>query len=359
MPQKAGGTRIAGMRLLFAHSGEGVRAVPGATDQTIALRPSAVFQLLLFAASDEVRHAAADLLEPAIAVPAERVRLLVGDIAAMPRWEQVAARLVATAIDRSPSNAERYNGLYPAWGSFQARGAGVLVYETARQDFASMRIERIAEVFTWRRFAFALPKSVEDMTTRLRAATSHCDPGTGRAKALWSLHEGAFGVALPCAPRAFRGTKHWRPVRLYSPDGVLVHQSQPTGVRSSPLAGFEIDSGMLLRLEAGGLAGHVIECMFEDPYPRSDRARHCVISVECGASLSDRPIAITLVGELEPRYPIDAIAGKPRLPMPLLGGATIESLDLIARRVGVWHGESLRGSFVHHPLRTLARKEVA
>ena len=74
---------------------------------------------------------------------------------------------------------------------------------------------------------------------------------------------------------------------------------------------------------------------------------------------SSTPVVVTLVGDFEPRYPIDAIVGKPTLAMPLLGGETLASLDLIARRVGVWHGSHLRGSFAYHPLRAAVREEAA
>ena len=331
----------------------------GTIAPTIALRPAAVFQLLLFASSEQVRDAAARLLEPAISVPAEQLRLIVGDFSAIPRSQQVAARLVASAIARDRSSAVRFLALDPRWGSLRTRDGLVFVHETPMHDPLTRRIDGVFENFSWFRVAFTLPATVEETALALRNARDHADAGSGRRVALWDLEDGVFRIGLPDPSCPFKGTKHWRPIRLYSPAGVLVKQARHAGKWRSPFGGFELDTNMLLRLEAGCLRGHVVECMSEDPYPRSDRARHCVISVECGASTSDPPAAVTLVGDLEPRYPIDELVRERNLAMPLLGGATIESLDCIARRVGVWHGDSVRGSFAYHPLRSSAQREVA
>lgn len=328
-------------------------------EPTIALRPSAVFQLLLFGANEEVRDAAAAVLEPSVSVPSSHLRLLSGDFSLMPKCQQVAARLVATAMVRFPSEAGRFLGLYPDWAKLSSTAECVFVHETPMYDPSTVRIDGLFETYTWRRTAFQLPKTIDQTVERLHTPRKRRGGRGVGQDARWSIEGGAFRVTILEGRRDFRGSKHWHPMRIYSPEGVLVKEAKEPRGFSWPLYGFELDLGHLLRLEAGALQGHVIDFLFEQPYRRPDRARTCVFSVECGASLSDPPAAVTLIGDFEPRYPIDAIVGKPTLAMPLLGGETFASLDLIARRVGVWHGSHLRGSFAYHPLRTAMRQEAA
>jgi hypothetical protein len=338
-----------------------VRIVFDRTGPTIALRPSAVFQLLLFGETEQVRDAAAALLEPAVSVPADRMRLLVGDFPALPKSRQIAARLAATAMLRYPSDAVRFLGINPTFANRSPTLRCVFEFETAMYDPSTRRVQGVFETYTWDRGGLELPSTVDQTAVNLRPPMKLKTPlpDCGRSGASWSFTGEVFSVKLLEHGCDFRGTKHWRGVRLYSPEGVLIKEAKAPGGFLSPLGGFEIDHGLLFRLETGALAGHVIDLSFEQPYARPDRSRHCVVSVECGSSLTDPPVAVMLAGNLEPRYPIDAIVGRPTLPMPLLGGETIKDLDTIARRVGVWHGSHLRGSFVHHPLRTAARKEVA
>ncbi len=328
-------------------------------EPTIALRPSAVFQLLLFGATEGVRDAAAGLLEPSASVPASHLRLLRGSFPSMPKCQQIAARLVATAMVRFPSDAERFLGLYPDWAELSSTAECVFVHETPMCDPSTARIDGVFETYTWRRAAFRLPKAVDQTVEKLHTGRKRRSGRCSVHAARWLIEAGALHVAFQVGCRDFRGTKHWRPMRIYSPEGVLLKEAKDPGGFSWPLDGVKLDLGLLMRLEAGALEGHVIDFWFEQPYRRPDRARNCVVSVECGASLSDPPVVVTLVGDFEPRYPIDAIVGKPTLAMPLLGGETLASLDLIARRVGVWHGSHLRGSFAYHPLRTAVRQEAA
>lgn len=329
------------------------------TEPTIALTPSALFQLLLFGRTDDVRDSAAELLEPAARVPASQMQLLGADLSAVPRWEQVAARLAATAILRFPTSVERFLGLHPAQAARLAATERVFVHETPARDPSTLRMQGIFETYASRRVAFRLPATLDQTVEDLREPSGDMSAHHRRGIARWIVREGSFGVELSNPRDDFKGTRHWSPMRIYSPEGVLVKEMCAPRGSFWPLQQFEIDAGMLLRLEAGGLAGHVIEHSFEQPHSRSDRARHCVVSVECGASLAEPPVAITLVGDLLPRYPMDAIVGKPTLPMPLLGGRTIDSLDAIARRVGVRHGSHVRASFDRHPLCGTACQEAA
>lgn len=121
----------------------------------------------------------------------------------------------------------------------------------------------------------------------------------------------------------------------------------------------ELDSPLILRLAAGGLAGAVISFYHRWPNMRGHHRRDAALSLEIGPSLDEPLITSFFKGNFEPRYMVDEILPSKRVPVRLLGGATIDELHVIAREVGVWHGDRLRGSFAYHPLRVKAKSESA
>jgi hypothetical protein len=158
----------------------------------------------------------------------------------------------------------------------------------------------------------------------------------------WSVDDGAFGISFAIPYKIFRGRRGWQRVRLLSPDGKVVAESKREG--KCPLKGWELDPALLLRLQAGALQGYVLERWYAAQRPHWDRHSRGVVTVELGASIEDPPIVMMAYGHVTQQTTIDRLAGNRRFPFPLLGGATLESLDAIARsNGGATFGEGVFG----------------
>ncbi|MFN9126491.1 MAG: hypothetical protein ACK5WD_11760 [bacterium] len=122
------------------------------------------------------------------------------------------------------------------------------------------------------------------------------------------------------------------------------------------LASLEMDAALLMRLVTGRLAGHTIA------FRRASRTYldgTMEASIELGDLDRKPPLLVGFRGSFESTLDIERRLGIREVEVPLLDGATIHCLDAIARRTGVRFGDSLRGSFLYHPSRAAARKEVA
>jgi hypothetical protein len=170
----------------------------------------------------------------------------------------------------------------------------------------------------------------------------------------WELDE--HGASLNISSRA-RSRCHaaWSTPTVISASGE--HLTEMHGEIDKIFGGgtISLDSGLLLRLAAGALAGAVISFDNQLPIVRGRRPRDATISIEIGPGVKSPLIGAHFKGDLSPRYEIDDIVGSSRVEVPILGGATIAELDTIARQVGVAHGSCIRGSFHHHPLRAAAK----
>ena len=314
----------------------------------IELNASAAFQLLLLAQREEVRDAAAVALAPLVRADATKLRCR-GDFRALPRWEQTAALLVASLIERDPDHANRYGVAPPdaaesTWKfrhSFALRGG---------RRIDAQGLER----FSRARAAFALPTNPAQMFIRLANTAVH-EPARDSCISGWSVDDDGFRLYMP--RMLHTKAQSWTKLQLYSPEGRLL-MSPPSRRRLHPDENcFEMDPGLLLRLASGALRGHVLTLVHRARYPRRDRAQDVVISVEIGKSPDVDPVFSMQRGELSPRYDLGLLSDVRTVVLPLLGGATVGELDSIARRGGVWHGSHLRGSFTHHPLRGCAWAE--
>jgi hypothetical protein len=330
----------------------------------ITLNAPAVFQLLLFGPQDEVRASAAHALEPLIAADRQRIQCVGANFDALPRWEQVMGLLVATMIERfpeqtpscgvdldrpssSPQRPQPSERLPPRIFRYttdpELRRAP---YRTGVEEIVSRRVTYAIDTSRTATLASYAERSWLDLAANM--------PSGG---ASWSVDDGAFGISFAIPYKIFRARSGWQRVRLLSPDGKVVAESKREG--KCPLKGWDLDPALLLRLAAGALQGYVLERWHEAQRPRWDRHSRCVVTAELGASIEDPPIVMMAYGHVAQQTTIDRLACNRRISFPLLGGATLESLDAIARRIGVWHGDSLRGSFTHHPLRQCPCMEAA
>jgi hypothetical protein len=367
-------TRIA-LGTRFGLEGQGACAVtvidPGTEqasahkqDGFITLNAPAVFQLLLFGPQDEVRASAAHALEPLINADRQRIECVGADFDALPRWEQVVGLLVATMTARFPEQTSSCDVDLdrPPCGPQRTQTRECppprIFRYTTDPELRRAPYRRGVEEIVSRRVTYAID------TSRTAALESYAErswldlaanmPSGG---VRWSVDDGAFGISFAIPYKIFRGRRGWQRVRLLSPDGKVVAESKREG--KCPLKGWELDPALLLRLQAGALQGYVLERWYAAQRPHWDRHSRGVVTVELGASIEDPPIVMMAYGHVTQQTTIDRLAGNRRFPFPLLGGATLESLDAIARRIGVWHGESLRGSFTHHPLRQRSCMEAA
>jgi hypothetical protein len=359
MPQKAGGTRIAGMRLPKGCSSPGVRAVDqdnprtSCVDPSIRLRGSAVLQLLLFAADPAVREAAARALERCVRVGDGEMRCHDCDFAGLPFADRIAARIVASMYDES----SKRRGLF-----------GVLPHKNfdltppCPVGDTSGRVYRLVggRVRAWRdggrnggffyrvQDTFVLPSRPEQFLWRpLRSM---------QRRGTWFLKEGSpIQVRFMRSRELGRAVTGWEVPRLLNPEG-RVECALPSMPRNPLLASLEIDTALLMRLVTGRLAGHTIAFRCES---RRMRGATIEASIELGELDGRPPLLVGFKGWLKPSLDIESRLGIHEANVPLLGGATIECLDLIARRAGVRFGESLRGSFAYHPLRARGRRDAA
>jgi hypothetical protein len=148
-----------------------------------------------------------------------------------------------------------------------------------------------------------------------------------------------------------RISRHHGRMQLVDHDGHALPQFGNLADFSSSDHWIEFDPSFLMRLESGRVAGGFFSYETEVPPCVSSRRTAATLSIEIGPSSQAPVVMRTLVGNLTPRYDVDAVVGRHMRSIPAFEGATIDDLDRIARTVGVWQGGFLRASFEHHPLR--------
>lgn len=310
----------------------------------IELNPSAAFQLLVFADSEPVRDAAALALQPLITANPLLVECNTGAFDGLPRWEQTAALLIASLIERDPLEAQALGVAAPGL-SLKTR---VFRYAfAAAREVNDLGLEQVS----WTRATFALPRRQAAVFTRLaQRSTQTLDPNKVPGKG-WNVDQAAVWLQLPdkLPTRATR----WSKPSLVSPTGRLHGVVECDGASVIEQRMLPLDSSLLLRLESGALRGFQFTLVHRNRIVRADRAQDVVLSIEIGASIDDPPVVSLHRGELAPRFDPGLLDHVGTIALPLLGGATLAELDRIARRTGVWHGSFLRGSFAYHPLRAV------
>ena len=310
--------------------------------RTIEVNASAAFQLLVLAESEAVRNAAALALEPSITANRLLLECSAGALDALPRWERTVALLVASLIERHPRGAHALGVVTPG-SSSRAR---VFRYEFAgEKEVDGAGLEQIS----WMRATYALPRRREEMFARLaRSSTQTLDPRTMPGKG-WNIDHAAAWLQLP--DKLPTHATRWSKPNLVTPSGRLQCVVDCDGASVIKRRMLPLDPSLLLRIESGALRGHLLTLVHRNRTVRADRAQDVVLSIELGGSVEDPPVVSLHRGELAPRFDPALLGRTSAIALPQLGGQTLNELDRIARRSGVWHGSFLRGSFAYHPLR--------
>lgn len=311
--------------------------------RSIALNPNAVFQLLLFSDLDLIRDAAARALEPFVTANPLLLQCNTGSLDGLPRWERIAALLVASIIERRPLPRRVLDCVAAKSRSCTRMFRYEFGSETMVDSSGLQRVEHA-------RATFVLPSRQWSMFARLASSIRETlDPDRLPGKG-WNVDQSAVWLRLP--DNLTTRVTSWSKVNVVTPSGQLHGAFECDGARLIKQRMLPIDSSLLLRLESGALRGYLLTLVHQDRRVRDDRARDVVLSVELGGSIQDPPVFSLHRGELEPCIDLRVLTDVALLAFPLFGGATLRELDSLARQAGVWHGGFLRGSFAYHPLRT-------
>lgn len=331
----------------------------GAVEPRIQLRGSAAFQLLLFAAVAGVRDAAARALEPCIRVDEAEMKCHDREFASLPFAERIAARIVASMHAESETRSRLFGAvphrnfeLMPPCPTGDPTGRVFRLVGGPNRHWVNgartgKRHYRIQDTFV-------LPSTPEQLLSKPFHSIQR--------RGAWQLEGGGPArLRFQRSRELGRATASWDVPRLVGPDG-RVECPVPMMSRNPLRASIEIESGILLRLAAGRLEGHVIAFR-----KQAYRGSAIEASVEIGDLDGRPPLLFGCSGSLASSLDIEARLGVKTAELPVMGGATVDCLDAIARRVGVRHGDSLRGSFAYHPLASAqlrasartATKEVA
>lgn len=334
------------------------------SDTTVRIDCSAAFQLALFGKTQEVRDGAAEALWPRVHADQCRIECSDAPIESLPFSERVAALLAARAIEAKPRNARRlravplYQFLTPPqtkWCErtlrvFRVRGAG------NREGMVTAKGHRSR----WSRdFAFTLPTHVDDTVLQVCGWGSR-EQWPYKDELRWSTDDGWLRINLSsCAFQ--RALRTYTEPRIVSRDGEELSRALYSVDTLFAERRVALDSGLMLRLASGALAGAVLSFDNEAPIVRGRRPRDITLSLEFGASVDEPVVCNFMKGDRSPRYELKNIAASAWVEVPVLGGDTVASLDEIARSAGVIHGPCVRGSFWHHPLhrRNLAKEAQA
>lgn len=343
-----------------------------APEATILLEPFVVFQLLLFGITTKVRLAAANALSPLIDLPVDEMSCAQAPFESLPPWEQTAARLVAMTLMEEHYDSFQYGALWPHAAAQHSGTERIFVHTSKPMERQWGRPSSVIQKIGWTRVAMRLPTRIEetvhgvDVACVTSSSTPRAPAAAGSSSSdddwveSWIAPEPPLCIRFPLSKLEFRGTARWRPARLINPSGEVVWQSSPGPWCRRPVReGWPLEPRFLMRLEAGGLAGHVLERSFDRDPTRWDCIRQCVLGIEFGSSSRERPVAVKLIGSLSPLFPVNRLVRVKSLPIPACGGATVASLDPIARAVGVPFGSHIRTSFAYHPLRCRNAAEVA
>lgn len=329
------------------------------SDRTIRLDASAAFQLLVAADSADVREAAAEALFPRAL--AELSQLDCNDVPfeSLPYEERALALLVATVIEANPRQATRlrvqplYRFLAPGPETGSAR-----VFRMRRNAPDQRVVTQLRGSRRWQTSAaFVLPQTATDTVLQI------CDWGEVEQRFYRRAYKwvvGSEGATLNIHSRVKgRALRSWQSPVLLSHEGEPICALDHAVERLFEGSAIKLDSSMILRLCAGGLAGSVISFSNQLPIVRGHRPRDATLSIELGPSIDSSAVGAFFKGNLDPRYGLEGLLPSARVQVGLAGGRTLEQLDEIAKRVGVWHGGRIRGSFEYHPLRAGVLKGVA
>jgi hypothetical protein len=329
------------------------------SEKTIRLNASAAFQLLVAAESQAVREAAAEALWPRDLAALSQLDCNDVPFESLPYAERALALLVAAVIEANPRQATRlrvqplYRFLTPGWETGSTR-----VFRMRRNAPDQRVVTLLGGARAWRATsAFVLPQFAEDTVRQL------CGWGTEeqrhyRRSYPWVV--GAEGARLDIPSRVKgRARRSWETPVLISHAGERLCTLDQWVNKLFTTSAIELDSSLILRLCAGGLAGSVISFSNQLPIVRGRRPRDATLSIEIGPSIESIAVGAFFKGDLDPRYDLTGVLPSARVRVGLVGGQTIDALHDIAQHVGVWHGERIRGSFLHHPLRKAPLQEVA
>jgi hypothetical protein len=359
MPQKAGGTRLAGMRLPKGWLSPGVRAVDRdnpsnpCVEPSIRLRESAAFQLLLFATNQRVRDAAARALEPRARVGDSEMKCHDSDFGSLPFAERIAARLLASLYDESAARASLFGAVpHTTFELTPPCPAGDATNRVYRLIGGSVRRwqdgGRHGRWFYRLPATFVLPSRPEQLFRWPLQSIQRLGE--------WSLDERSpVRMRFQRSRELGRARTNWDAPRLFDPEGRL--ECTLSNMPGNPLlASLDVDPSLLMRLVTGRLAGYTIA------FRRASRTYidgTIEASIELGELDRKPPLLVGFRGSFQSTLDIDSPLVSREVEVPLVEGATLDCLDAIARRTGVRFGDSLRGSFLYHPSRASARKEVA
>jgi hypothetical protein len=329
------------------HAVQSLDRINQAPISTIRVDGSAAFQLLLFARQDAVRDAAAKALHAFAQIPADLLRAHDCDFMSLPLAERVAAQMVASVFDQSGCprtltgwRPHRDYSRTPPCPAMDSRTRVFQLTAGMRPRWEGGR--RLGVPSYHYMDTFVLPCEPEDLfaPSRLRlCCAGSIDLGDEREIRL------RFGLRRALS----RGVTDWNVPVLVDANG-RVQCELPLLPRTPLLTDIRLDGSTLLRLASGGCVGSIIVFRREPRASRRNRCGRFVGSIELGDLDERKPLFVGFMGESTPCLDAGERLQLPAVEMPVLGGATIDCLDAIARRVGVLHGGFLRGSFRYHPL---------
>ncbi len=319
----------------------------------ITVNACTAFQLLLCGSTAAVRDAAAEALWPRVHADACHLECSDAPFESLPFSERVAALLVASVITRNPKRATRhrvvplYHFMTPPLNRWTDTPQRVFRFGCA--EGSSRVINPSGESSSWKRAsAFVLPGGVVDTIVQLNN-WGQVEGAPYKDAHRWSINEQS--IHLDLTSRVYS-----RALAVRLMPAIVSASGETLGDFDSDAYDFlrrrtlPLNSSLILRLEAGGLEGAVLSFANRMPMVRGRVPRDVTLSFEIGSSIDAPLVATKFKGDLSPRYDLEGLV-KPRVDIPLCNGDTIESLDEIARAVGVWHGGRVRGSFAYHPLR--------
>jgi len=326
--------------------------------KTIRLNASAAFQLLVAARSEAVREAAAEALWPREL--AEKSQLDCNDVPfeSLPYSERVLALIVASVIERNPRQVKRlrvqplYRFLVPGPAQCSSRVFCMRGYVEDQRVVGPAGNARSWQVSC----AFVLPRDAEDTVLQ------KCNWGVVEAQHYRRTYKwvvGRGGVRLDIHRRVqSRALRAWSEPALLSHTGERLADDGPWVKKLFSQCDISLDSSLILRLCAGGLAGAVISFENSLPIVRGRKPRDATLSIEIGPGIESPAVGAYFKGDLSPRYELKGVLPSTHVSVGIVGGQTIKELHAIAQEVGVWHGDRMRGSFLYHPLREARPLEV-
>lgn len=329
------------------------------SEKTIRLDASAAFQLLVAAQSPEVRDAAAEALWPRELAALSQLDCSDVPFESLPYSERVLALLVALVIEANPRKATRlrvqplYRFLTPGPETDSVR-----VFRMRHNALDQRVVSPLGGSRPWQTTsAFVLPRCASDTVLQI-CAWGTAEQRHYRREYKWVVDSG--GATLNISTRVKgRALRSWYSPVLLSHTGDRMCAFDRYVQTLFAGSAIRLDSSMILRLCAGGLAGSVISFSNQLPIVRGRRPRDATLSIEIGPSIDSTAVGAFFKGDLNPRYGLRGLLPSTCVKVGLAGGRTLEELHDIAQQVGVWHGERIRGSFFHHPLRTGLLQGVA